>query len=948
MPEFLDQQFKTVLDFAKLRRFAKLQRGVNASFIGINIDDHESYFTWGIEGCKSVFKHIVDFFTNDHSDERERHLGKLSDDRLRTFLQDANRHKNTFLTLQDWMGHSTHTIKHYVAKTLLSGAGSLAVNKGVSIAAGGIKGWAIGALAGAAAGSIIGKVYDAVDPLETLVEKMEQFIATDVQEKFSHHHIQLAWNNLIASLESDPSPERLEKIELLAAMNDLPKPLLESWERIVTQLVVQLMLGHQLTDVALTKFLYNTLSKGIATLQAVKTDDPSIDPIHAQRCFLKIVAHILADLRVNKDFSLSSWNTHAIAAILTHIQSSEQIYSTGDPAIESGHFASLNQLIQLLQALNDKSADIIIPSEEALLRVVGHLEYPLVGGEVGQALAGKYQQLQELIQSLTKTRAKQLKDKPIDVYFEDRSKETEAFLVSRSLLGMLPIDPAMLYSDVISSYKKYCANLVRRLTAHDVLYEIMSTASSIGLVSEHPYILAPTPQPEHTIVSGALVGSIFLAEPQYIKIIGIEQRFRGWHYLDNVEDKEKIKVAYFETVKISPLESTNARNAVYQGLYRGQLASFFIEKHAISDEVGISGHQIKEALGIKNLQKSIELTKQTFETLAKDKKAHAALFEYENLVMSQLAEINQALESNSQISEHFILIQKEQIVSLQAYIKEIQIKESHEQRTPEYMTYDSRTLDKIADYFSINNSCQKDIVKQYDTDYSFIHLQALLQIKLDNNRPFTMTDIVSQLEELVIYSKKIAGVLSEDWQSCGKLTVIKNAIAQFIKERHKLIARQLQNGDTVIVKSELELLTNLLVNKDFETLVRSVDAGNNIFPGMLDTRATVGDTGIIRAVLTTAVPATDWKKSWFSTADWTLEDYLKQRAIDYHTDMAKEILSKLVSPEVSPKRLEDILAHGKSNSRGASLGKALDECFAFYGEPSNAAQSQRQSHMSLG
>ncbi|MGJ3502552.1 hypothetical protein, partial [Piscirickettsia salmonis] len=110
--------------------------------------------------------------------------------------------------------------------------------------------------------------------------------------------------------------------------------------------------------------------------------------------------------------------------------------------------------------------------------------------------------------------------------------------------------------------------------------------------------------------------------------IGTQQRFRGWHYLDNVEDKEKIKAAYFETVEISPLESTNARNAVYQGLYRGQLASFFIEKYAISDEVAISGHQIKEALGVKNLQKSIELTKRTFEILAKDKKAHVALLEY--------------------------------------------------------------------------------------------------------------------------------------------------------------------------------------------------------------------------------------------------------------------------------------------------------------------------------
>ncbi|ALA25327.1 hypothetical protein AVI51_04290 [Piscirickettsia salmonis] len=948
MPEFLHQQFKTVLDFAKLRRFAKLQRGVNASFININIDDHESYFTWGIEGCKKFFKHITDFFTSDHSDERQLHLGKISDDRLRTFLQDENRHKNTFLKLQDWLGHGTHTIKHYIAKTLLIGAGSLAVNKGVSIAAGGIKGWVLGALAGAAAGSIIGKAYDAADPLETLVEKMEHFIATDVQEKFSHHHIQLAWNNLIASLESDPSPERLEKIELLAAMNDLPKPLLESWERIVTQLVVQLMLGHQLTDVALTKFLYNTLSKGIATLQAVKADDPSIDPIYAQRCFLKTVANILADLCVNKDFSLSSWNTHAIAAIITHIQSSEQIYSTGDPAIESGHYAKLNQLIQLLQAIKDKSADIVIPSEEALLKAVGHLEYPLVGGEAGQALAGKYQQLQELIQSLTKTRVKQLKDKSIDAYFKDRSKETEAFLVGKSLLGMLPIDPAMLYRDVISSYKKHCANLVRRLTVHDMINHIMTAADVAGPLAENPYSPLPTPQPEHTIVSGALVGSIFLAEPHYIKIIGTQQRFRGWHYLDNVEDKEKIKVAYFETVEISPLESTNARNAVYQGLYRGQLASFFIEKYAISDEVAISGHQIKEALGVKNLQKSIELTKRTFEILAKDKKAHVALLEYANLVMSQLAEINQALGNNSQISEHFIAIQQEQIASLQTYIKETQIKESREQRTPEYMIYDSKTLDKVADYFSINNPRQKDIIKNYDTDYSFIHLQALLQIKLDSSLLFTMTDIVSQLEELVIYSKKIAEILPEDWQFCSKLTVIKNAIAQFIKERHELIARQLQDGDTVIAKSELELLTNLLVNKDFETLVRSVDAGNNIFPGMLNTRATVGDAGIIRAVLTTAVPATDWKKSWFSTADWTLEDYLKQRAIDYHPDMAKEVLSKLVSPEASPKRLQDLLAHGKNNSRGASLGKALDECFVFYGEPSNAAQSQRQSRVGLG
>lgn len=79
--------------------------------------------------------------------------------------------------------------------------------------------------------------------------------------------------------------------------------------------------------------------------------------------------------------------------------------------------------------------------------------------------------------------------------------------------------------------------------------------------------------------------------------------------------------------------------------------------------------------------------------------------------MSQLAEINQALGSNSQISEHFIAIQQEQIASLQTYIKEIKIKESREQRTPEYMIYDSQTLDKVADYFSINNPRQKTYLK---------------------------------------------------------------------------------------------------------------------------------------------------------------------------------------------------------------------------------------------
>ena len=120
---------------------------------------------------------------------------------------------------------------------------------------------------------------------------MEHFIEANIKKKFSHHHIQLAWNNLISDLENNPSPQRLQKIKDLTAMNTLPKPLLESWERIATQLVVQLMIGQRLTDVEVSEFLHNTLSKGVATLQAVKVEDPSIDLIEAQKCLETIISN---------------------------------------------------------------------------------------------------------------------------------------------------------------------------------------------------------------------------------------------------------------------------------------------------------------------------------------------------------------------------------------------------------------------------------------------------------------------------------------------------------------------------------------------------------------------------------------------------------------------------------------------------------------------------------
>lgn len=42
-----------------------------------------------------------------------------------------------------------------------------------------------------------------------------------------------------------------------------------------------------------------------------------------------------------------------------------------------------------------------------------------------------------------------------------------------------------------------------------MINHIMTATDAAGPLAENPYSPAPTPQPEHTIVSGALVGSIF-------------------------------------------------------------------------------------------------------------------------------------------------------------------------------------------------------------------------------------------------------------------------------------------------------------------------------------------------------------------------------------------------------------------------------------------------------